>query len=75
MKEKTEKFTELEVGAIALIQRKGGRILQIGLTVEQSKLLQIFLATLSQESKLIQMPEDYDLVLKSLVCKKCRNVK
>lgn len=67
------KFTELEVGAIALIQQKeNGRILQIGLTVEQSKLLQIFLATLSQESKLIQMSEDYDLVLKSSLCKKCR---
>ena len=65
------KFTELEVGAIALIQQtEEGRILQIGLTIEQSKLLQIFLATLSQESKLTQMPEDYDLVLKSSLCKK-----
>ena len=69
------KFTELEVGAIALIQQQeNGRILQIGLTIEQSKLLQIFLSTLSQESKLIQMPEDYDLVLKSSLCKKCRGV-
>ena len=69
------KIIELEVGAIALIQQQeNGRILQIGLTVEQSKLLQIFLATLSQESKLIQMPEDYDLVLKSSLCKKCRGV-
>ena len=66
------KFTELEVGEIALIQQQeNGRILQIGLTVEQSKLLQIFLATLSQENKLIQMPEEYDLILKSQVCKKC----
>ena len=65
------KFTELEVGEIALIQQQeNGRILQIGLTVEQSKLLQKFLATLSQENKLIQMPEDYDLVLKSSLCKK-----
>jgi len=62
------KFTELEVGAIALIQQQeNGRILQIGLTIEQSKMLQMFLATLSQESKLIQMPDDYDLVLKSTV--------
>ena len=69
------KFTELEVGEIALIQQQeNGRILQIGLTVEQSKLLQIFLATLSHENKLIQMPEDYDLVLKSSLCKKCRGV-
>ena len=41
------KFTELEVGAIALIQQQeNGRILQIGLTVEQSKLLQIFLISI-----------------------------
>jgi hypothetical protein len=69
------KFTELEVGEIALIQQQeNGRILQIGLTVEQSKLLQIFLAALSKESKLIQMSDDYDLVLKSSLCKKCRGV-
>lgn len=69
------KFTELEVGAIALIkQQENGRILQIGLTVEQSKMLQMFLASLSQESKLIQMPEEYDLVLKSSLCKKCKNI-
>lgn len=67
------KITELEVGAIALIQQQeNGRIVQIGLTVEQSKLLQIVLARLSQESKLIQMPTDYDLVLKSSLCNKCR---
>ena len=69
------KFTELEVGAIGLIQQQeNGRIIQIGLTVEQSKLLQIFLSKLSKESKLIQMPEDYDLVFKSSLCKKCRGV-
>jgi hypothetical protein len=28
-------------------------------------MLQFFLAKLSEESKLIQMPEEYDLVLKS----------
>jgi hypothetical protein len=62
------KFSELEVGAIALVQKhESGRIIQIGLTKEQSRLLQIFLATLSQESKLIQMPEDYDLVLKGAI--------
>ena len=65
-------FKTVEVGAMALIQQeKDGRILQIGLTIEQSKLLQIFLSTLSRESKLIQMPEDYDLVLKSSLCKNC----
>lgn len=59
-------FETLEVGNIALIQQtKEGRILQIGLTVAQSNMLQFFLAKLSEESKLIQMPEEYDLVLKS----------
>jgi len=59
-------FKTADVGTIALIQQtEEGRILQIGLTLEQSKLLQIFLASLSQESKLIQMPEEYDLVLKT----------
>jgi hypothetical protein len=38
-------FTELEVGTIGLIQQQeNGRILQIGLTVEQSKMLQMFLS-------------------------------
>lgn len=60
------KFSAVEVGDIALIQQtETGRILQIGLTPEQSKLLQVFLAGLSAESKLIQMPEEYDLILKS----------
>ena len=68
-------FTELEVGTIGLIQQQeNGRILQIGLTVEQSKMLQMFLSWLSQEIKLIQMTEEYDLVLKSSLCKKCKNI-
>lgn len=62
---------KLEVGTIALFQQtKDGRILQIGLTPQQSSMLQFFLAKLSEESSLIQMPEEYDLVLKS--CLKCK---
>ena len=61
-----QNFNELEVGSIGLIQQQeNGRIIQIGLTIEQSKLLQIFLAQLSKESKLIQMPKEYDLVFKN----------
>jgi len=61
-------FETVDVGTIALIQQtEDGRILQIGLTVAQSNMLQFFLAKLSQESKLIQMPEEYDLVLKSSI--------
>jgi hypothetical protein len=59
-------FETVEVGTIALIQQtEEGRILQIGLTPNQSEMLQSFLAVISKESKLIQMPEEYDLVLKS----------
>jgi len=68
-------FKTVEVGAIALIQQtEEGRIIQIGLTVAQSKMLQLFLATLSQESKLIVMPEDYDLILKGSLCSKCQKL-
>ncbi len=59
-------ITTLEVGEIALIQQQpDGRICQIGITVAQSKMLQTFLAMLSKESKLVQMPKEYDLVLKT----------
>lgn len=67
------KFETVEPGTIALIQQtEDGRILQIGITQAQSNMLQFFLAKLSEESKLIQMPEEYDLVLKSSVCKRCQ---
>jgi len=59
-------FETVDVGTIALIQQtETGRILQIGLTTNQSEMLQSFLAVISKESKLVQMPEEYDLVLKS----------
>ena len=59
-------FETVEVGTIALIQQtETGRILQIGLTPNQSEMLQSFLAVISKESKLIQMSEEYDLILKS----------
>jgi hypothetical protein len=54
-------------------QKEDGRILQIGLTESQHSLLTIFLAWISKEKVLVQMPEDYDLVLKSEVCNKCKN--
>ena len=67
------KFENVEAGTIALIQQQeNGRIVQIGITQSQSNMLQLFLAKLSEESKLIQMPEEYDLILKSQVCKKCK---
>jgi hypothetical protein len=67
------KFENVEAGTIALIQQQeNGRVVQIGITQAQSNMLQFFLAKLSEESKLIQMPEEYDLILKSQVCKKCK---
>lgn len=62
------KFERAEIGTIALVQEtEDGRIRQIGLTDEQSKSLQVFLAILSKNSPLVQMGEEYDLVLKSEV--------
>jgi hypothetical protein len=66
-------FETVEPGTVALIQQtKEGRILQIGLTPEQSAMLQFFLAKMSEGSKLVLMDEDYDLVLKSSLCNKCK---
>ena len=66
-------FQSVEPNTIALIQQtEDGRIRQIGITQAQSNMLQFFLAKLSEESKLIQMPEEYDLVLKSSICKRCQ---
>ena len=69
------KFENVEAGTIALIQQQeNGRVVQIGITQSQSNMLQFFLAKLSEESKLIQMPEEYDLILKSQACKKCKDL-
>lgn len=62
----TAKFSRLEIGKVGLIQeQEDGRIVQIGLTPAQSEMLQTFLAILSQEQPLVQMGEDYELILKS----------
>lgn len=58
-------FETIEPGTMAIItQTAEGRIVQIALTAEQSSVVQIFLASLSREKAFIQMPEEYDLVLK-----------
>ena len=62
------KVETVNPGTIALIQQtEEGRIMQVAMTDAQSKMLQIFLATISQSSPLVQMGEEYDLVLKSSV--------
>ena len=61
-------FERLELGKVGLIQEtEDGRIIQIGLRPEQIEMLQVFLACISQGKPLVQMGEDYELVLKSSV--------
>jgi hypothetical protein len=67
------KFETMPAGEIALIQQQGdGRILQIAMNKDQHRMLKIFLATISNESPLVQMGEEHDLILKSSVCKRCK---
>ena len=61
-----ENFKRLELGKFGLVQEtEDGRIVQIGLSVEQSEILQLFLATISKDNPLVVMGEDYELVLKN----------
>ena len=58
------KFERLDIGAVGLVQEtEDGRIRQIGLTKAQSKMLQVLVASMSNGSPLLQMGEEYDLVL------------
>lgn len=69
------KFSRLELGKIGLVQEtEDGRIIQIGLRPEQSEMLQIFLGTISQGKPLVQMGEDYELILKSEALAKNRAI-
>ena len=69
------KFERAEIGSVCLVKEtKDGRIVQIGLTDEQNKTLQLFLAALSQSNPLVLMSEDYDVVLKKSLCKKCKTI-
>jgi len=58
-------FEEQKEGNIALIMKKGDRIIQLGISKEQNELLQNILAMFSKQTPLVQMPEEYDMVLKS----------
>ena len=58
-------FKNLETDKIGLIQQsESGEITQIGLTEEQSQMLQYFVASISQDSPLVRMPSEYNLQLK-----------
>ena len=59
------KFERTKIGNLALVQEtKDGRIRQIGLTENQSEQLQQFMAIISQGQPLVQMGEEYDLIIK-----------
>ena len=59
-------FTPVKPGTLAIIQQtETGRIMQIALTEDQSKMFNFFMAALSKEIPLLAMPEEYDLILKS----------
>lgn len=59
-----KQFENLEIGKIGLIQQnKDGSISQIGLTQEQSNLLQEMLKIISQDKPLVKLPKEYDLKL------------
>ena len=58
-------FKNLESGKIGLItQSDDGIIKQIGLTQDQSDMLQAFLSAISKDKPLVFMPDEYDLRLK-----------
>ena len=57
-------FSYLENGEVGIIQIDGDRVVQLGLTIEQSKMLQIFLASISQTNPIVKMGEEHDLILK-----------
>ena len=62
---------EISVGQIGLVQLSEDNVIrQIGLTEQQRRTLEIFLASLSKEKPLVLMGEEYDLVLKKDVVRK-----
>ena len=63
-------FEEQKEGNIALIIQKGDRIIQLGISTEHNELLQNMLAMFSKQTPFVQMPEEYDLVLKSALINK-----
>jgi len=44
-----------------IVESENGVIKQIGLTEEQSQMLKFFLASISQDSPLVALPEKFDL--------------
>ena len=55
----------VEIGKIGLIQQQtDGSIVQLGLSQDQSDILQAFVGSLSNEKPLVKLPSEYDLIFK-----------
>jgi len=62
----SDKIQNAPVGRVGLImQTNDGTIVQLGLTEEQSSLLQILVGSLTTEKPLYRLPAKYDLALKN----------
>lgn len=58
-------FKSLDDGQVGLIiQDENGTISQLGLTEDQSKILNVLVAKMSESKPLIKLPEEYNLFLK-----------
>jgi hypothetical protein len=63
-----------EVGRIGLIQQQDdGSIIQLGMSEEQSDMLQLLVASISSDKPLVKLPSKYNLIPKQSVCQKCKN--
>lgn len=70
------RIEEAEKGSIGLIQaQEDGTIIQLALTEEQSRILNMFAISLSQDMPLVRLGEDYHLVPKFKLCSKCKTRK
>ena len=60
-------FQSLEVNQVGLIsQDDSGTIYQIALTEEQSRMINMIVASMSSPEKpLLRLPKEYDLILKT----------
>jgi hypothetical protein len=61
------KFKDLEDGEIGLVMIQGDRVAQLAVTPEQSAMLKLLLAKVSESNSFVLLGEEYDLVRKSQV--------
>jgi hypothetical protein len=61
------KFKDLKDGEIGLVMIQGDRVAQLAVTPEQSAMLKLLLAKVSENNPFVLLGEEYDLVRKSQV--------